>query len=226
MDGVVKSYVAEKRFGFIDGSDGKSYFFHLTHFVDRQAPEAIREGLMLRFDPTPGAKGLQARRIHIQKSQAVMLVEPDKFIVSKDKAPRHGTVLYRAPRIEFESDESIDKAKNRLLEQAASIGANAILELTYRKDTGSSGNYRYSIHIYSGFPAVVMHEKAATDIPKIEAGVQRAGEMVKRLKEGYVAYTQWLEKERRAQAEKEARDMAIAVTAIVLVIGAFVFFAR
>lgn len=225
MDGVVKSYVAEKRFGFIDGNDGKSYFFHLTHFVDRQAPEAIREGLMLRFDPTPGPKGLQARRIHIEKTHAVMLVEPDKFIVSKDQDPRYGVVLYRAPRIEFESDESIDKAKNRLFEQAASIGANAILSLTYRRDTGHAGNYVYSIHAYSGHPAIVMHEKASTDVAKIESGALRAGEMVKRLRDGHAAYLRWLDEERRKKSGKEALYMAVVVF-VVMVIVLAAFFMR
>lgn len=56
------------------------------------------------------------------------------------------------------SKDSPDFAKDYMLYQAESLGANAVLNARYFKTTGSSGNYKYTIHNYMGNPAVIGNE--------------------------------------------------------------------
>lgn len=165
MEGVIRSFVPEKRYGFIEGHDRKSYFFHVAD-LDRSARSTdVQEGLLVSFDPTPGPKGLRARRLRVEHAQARMWVPPREFIVSKEDAPRRGTVFFKAPPVEFRSEkgESIDAGKERLIAYAKELGANAILELRYRRDEDSVGNYTYSVHRYSGCLSVVMDSRQTTD---------------------------------------------------------------
>ena len=101
MEGVIRSFVPEKRYGFIEGHDRKSYFFHVAD-LDRSARSTdVQEGLLVSFDPTPGPKGLRARLLRVEHAQARMWVPPREFIVSKEDAPRRGTVFFKAPRSSF-----------------------------------------------------------------------------------------------------------------------------
>ena len=136
MEGVIRSFVPEKRYGFIEGHDRKSYFFHVADLDRRARSTDVQEGLLVSFDPTPGPKGSRARRLRVEHEQARMWVPPREFIVSKEDAPRRGTVFFKAPPVEFRSEkgESIDAGKERLIAYAKEIGANAVLGVHYRRD--------------------------------------------------------------------------------------------
>lgn len=165
MEGVIRSFVPEKRYGFIEGHDRKSYFFHIEDLNRSAHSTDVQEGLLVSFDPTPGPKGLRARRLRVEHAQARMWVPPREFIFSKEDAPRRGTVFFKAPPVEFRSEkgESIDAGKERLIAYAKEIGANAVLNVHYRRDEASIGNYTYSVHCYAGCLAVVMDTRQTTD---------------------------------------------------------------
>ncbi|WP_201091038.1 hypothetical protein [Thiocystis minor] len=80
---------------------------------------------------------------------------------------------------------------------AKRLGANALLALRYRKETGSEGNYTYSIHCYSGTPAIVMDERLSTSAEDVRRGGQAASVLIARLKNGY------LEEQDRLKTEKD-----------------------
>ena len=56
MRGTVNNFLAGKGYGFIDGDDGKSYFFHIKDFVSPLPDTLIEEGGVVEFDPTPSPR--------------------------------------------------------------------------------------------------------------------------------------------------------------------------
>ncbi|MBK1718620.1 cold-shock protein [Thiocystis violacea] len=197
MEGTVVSFVPDKRYGFLAGADGCSYFFHLSAFRPPQPSSAIGPGMLISFDPTPSPKGLRAQSLRIEPTHAIQLVAPASFLVTKADRPRSGCVLSEIPRIECRSDVSIETAKAAVIALAVKLGANALLGLSYHRERGSEGNYIYSIHGYSGTPAIVMDERLTTNAEDIRRGEQAASVLVARLKNGY------LEEQERLKTEKE-----------------------
>ncbi|WP_201094920.1 cold shock domain-containing protein, partial [Thiocystis minor] len=121
MEGTVVSFVPDKQYGFLTGSDGHSYFFHLSAFRPPQPASAIETGMLLHFDPTPGPKGLRAQSLRIEHTQAMQLIAPTQFLVTKAQRPSNGRVLSETPSIECRSDASIDAAKDAVIALAKRI---------------------------------------------------------------------------------------------------------
>jgi CspA family cold shock protein len=60
VNGTVKFFNRTKRFGFIEGDDGKDYFVHATGLM----PDVtIDEGDKVSFDVVEGEKGPKADRV-------------------------------------------------------------------------------------------------------------------------------------------------------------------
>ena len=217
MDGILRSYVPEKQYGFIDGRDGKSYFFHVAYFEGKQKPSDISEGLLVSFDPTPGPKGLQARSLRIAREHSILLVQPEEFVISKSDTPKKGKVFYQTPIIEVCASGSMHEAKNKLISRAANFGANAILNFSYRRTTGSSGNYTFTVHCYSGAAAVIMEERRTLDISKIVEGESEAMARADRLETSYRIYiASLLEQERKEKLKEHLMWWGIGAVIVVL----------
>lgn len=66
MEGKVIWYASEKRYGFLLGSDGLEYFFHISEVHDKaENASRLRKGQPLSFDPAPGQPNPQASNIKI-----------------------------------------------------------------------------------------------------------------------------------------------------------------
>ena len=65
MKGVVKFYNWKKRYGFIQGEDGKDYFVHMTGITPGTR---LYEGDKVEFDVEEGEKGPKA--VNVRKSEA------------------------------------------------------------------------------------------------------------------------------------------------------------
>ncbi|MGO3058427.1 cold-shock protein [Halomonas sp. AOP43-A1-21] len=77
------AYSAQKKYGFITGKDGASYFFHRNHL--KQPNASPKKGLSVRFDPVPTPKGMAARQIEVNDKALSYWVyhTPEDFITSK-----------------------------------------------------------------------------------------------------------------------------------------------
>jgi len=72
MNGVVKSFLSDKRYGFIRGEDGKDYFFHKED-VDRPTWDNIglawsdgdQRAVRVSFNPVKSPKGTRANSISL-----------------------------------------------------------------------------------------------------------------------------------------------------------------
>ncbi|WP_049975840.1 cold-shock protein [Azospirillum sp. B506] len=200
LEGTIRSFVAVKRFGFIDGSDGKSYFFHVNGFAERVDPERIVEGALVTFDPVPTPKGVEARQVRVARDQALYWVRPDRFLFLKETSLKRGRVLVEADAVGVSGKESPDEARAALADLAHSLGATAVLGARYVKGTASSGNYRYTVHGYQGIPAVVMEPMVTTDLKRVEQNEKECGELIYEFQDRYRKYQETLRRERFVRA--------------------------
>ena len=177
MRGKVLTYNDEKKFGFVKGQDGKKYFFHSDDWMLKESP---RKGFIIEFetkDATKGPKAIGIKEVFANnekpiRSQKKNVVQksyelPKNFVVSKTDKPKFGKLMAKGEKqIYAESSSSPDEAKAILFNKIQSVGGNAVINFRYDKRTGSSGNYRYTIHRFVGVPAFVLETKKK---PKIYA---------------------------------------------------------
>jgi cold shock CspA family protein len=90
LEGVVKSFVAAKGFGFIDGADGRSYWFHRDQFSPPLGDIDTLDGALVVFDPTPGPKGYVAERLSLALEQATEWIIRDEFAFIRGDQPKRG----------------------------------------------------------------------------------------------------------------------------------------
>lgn len=158
---MINNFIAGKGYGFIDGDDGKSYFFHIKDFVSPLPDDVVEEGVLVEFDPTPSPKGLRANKVRaLGDSDDIRYIIPDSFMVFKRGVPKAWKVLESSQwKVEYESP-SMDDAENKIIKKASSLGANAISELKYSIRRGSrgthgGGTYHFSLHCFEGRPLVI-----------------------------------------------------------------------
>jgi cold shock CspA family protein len=213
MEGVVRSYVAERRFGFIDGEDGKSYFFHANAFLDPSDQDAPLDGAILTFEPTATPKGLAAKRLALARDRAELWEPLDEFLVTRGDGPHWGEIMAIGGPITVQGPGSPDDLRSEIRQIAVAMDANALIGLRYSKSTGQSGNYRFSIHQFSATPVVLMRKRPTRDLSLLEASDRRLKAMVDAFMAGeqdYRNHLAWLERTR----SRRGRIRAIALTAI------------
>ncbi|MFQ6371747.1 cold-shock protein [Shewanella sp. YIC-542] len=152
MKGKIVSYVSSKKFGFINGDDGESYFLHVSALVDKNAESKLLKDVVVEFDPMPTPKGLSAKQVVIPEVYIRdRLVD---FFATKDRSPRHGNVVLRLPiATRFFKDPA--EGRTYIEELAKKCGCNAVLGVSFEKNTFSNGNYRYTVHAFKGELALV-----------------------------------------------------------------------
>ncbi|MFC1723383.1 cold-shock protein [Nanoarchaeota archaeon] len=62
MEGTIKWYDPEKRFGFIVGEDGKEYFVHKSELPEGVVPT---EGQAVSFEVVQAEQGTQAKGVQM-----------------------------------------------------------------------------------------------------------------------------------------------------------------
>jgi len=168
MQGVVKTFLPEKKYGFIKGDDGKDYFFHVRAFKDKQQVEKICEEIRVNFEQVATPKGYQAKQcILVNPSEEENFVIPDKILISRLDCMKGWEILERGDWIiHGTSEDSPDAAKKNLVCRAKEVGANAVLSVEYYKTTGSSGNYLYTVHNFKGRIATVAKRNSLGSLKK------------------------------------------------------------
>jgi cold shock CspA family protein len=152
MEGTIKTYLPEKKYGFIKGDDGKDYFFHESEFRDKSHIANLCEEALVSFEQRATAKGYKAKNCAlIDSSDVNTFVIPDKFITSRSNSIRGWDIIeYGHWIVHGRSRDSPDAAKRDVIDTAICVGANGLINLEYYKTTGSDGNYNYSIHNFRG----------------------------------------------------------------------------
>ena|GEM_PF-1292916 len=188
MKGKVVSYLATKKYGFIQGDDGESYFLHFSELLNRKDEGKLVKGSIVDFDPTPTPKGLAAKAISLP--EVFIRERLVNFFTTRDSCPKNGTVIASFPiATRFFKDPS--EGRRHLEQLAKHCGCNAVLNVNFEKDTFSKGNYRYTVHAFKGELALVT-EKVPADSQEL-----------------VIASAQLLEK-RKADVEQAAKQMSEA----------------
>jgi cold shock CspA family protein len=160
MTGTIKSFLSTKGYGFIVGDDTKTYFFK-REWIENEPID----GLRVDFDGEPSPKGYCAKRIKIvSQNTSEYFMLPDSFITSKSSTIA-GYEIIDYPNWYIQSStsrskESPDQARQDLISRAADLGANAIINLTYSKGTGSEagtgkGTHYFTTHHFQGIPTII-----------------------------------------------------------------------
>lgn len=183
MKGTIKTYLPEKRYGFIKGDDGKDYFFHESEFQDKSHIENLRDEALVSFEQQATPKGYKAKSCSlINSSEVHTFVVPDEFIASRSNSVKGWDVIeYGRWMVHGTSRDSPDAAKRDVIDNAAKIGANALIGLEYYKTTGSEGAYKYTIHNFRG-RAVTLGRKSPKGTYTIKdlSGLNDRAELLKR----------------------------------------------
>jgi len=187
MKGTIKTYLPEKKYGFIKGDDGKDYFFHESEFRDKSHIGKICEEAFVNFDQQATPKGYKAKNCSlINPSEVLTFVTPDEFITSRSNSVRGWDIIeYGHWIVHGTSSDSPDAAKRDVIDSATRIGANALINLEYYKTTGSSGNYNYTIHNFRGRPVTLAkkNSKGKYHSDELSGLNQRAEALKKKLVE-------------------------------------------
>ena len=164
MNGKITSFVNEKGFGFIRGEDGKDYFFHARDFSGSR-PEAFTDGLPVKFKPTATPKGYRAYDCQTVDATSLGFEVPDSLLTSKEDNIKGWSIVQLSDWV-IQSDWNKDKdaAMAECKARAGILGANALLGFSYKKSTGSDGNYKFSTFQYVGRPAFVARKSATGNL--------------------------------------------------------------
>ncbi|OIQ52036.1 cold-shock DNA-binding domain protein [Pseudodesulfovibrio hydrargyri] len=212
MEGRIKTFLPSKAYGFIEGDDGKSYFFHMQDF--KPATARIEENLFVAFEETATPKGYRAKNVELIGGQIEYQEIFDGFRTSRKGKPNGTDVLFSA--MVAVGDKDLDLAKRELAYMANRFGCNAVLNIVYSKETRSRGNYRYSYHNFTG-ECVVMSQKRFTRNRK--QADQKNQEVKELLEKVDANYREYLEEERRKQRMKSLALMvgAAVILAVILI---------
>ena len=156
MTGTIKSFLFDKGYGFIDGDNGKSYFFHVS-FCEANLSHKLIEGVCVSFSERATPRGYSAENVVLMNIEQIIYYEIPKnvYFSKNDNVQGWETIEATNWYVRAEARNSPDEAKNIMLARAERLGANAIVNARYFKTTGSEGNYQFSIHHYEGRLATI-----------------------------------------------------------------------
>jgi len=143
MLGVIRSYSAEKGFGFVDGKDGVSYFMHKNQLADKSQAPQLKIGINIEFDPTPTPKGMQANKVRLIKTFIGKQILGFEF--SRKGEPRGTEIAWEFPIVWPMTFTDFNKAEQAITAFAKEVGVNAVLNFKIEKETHSSGNYYFTV---------------------------------------------------------------------------------
>ena len=188
MKGNIKTYLPEKKYGFIKGDDGKDYFFHENEFPDQNDVNNLCEEAFVSFDQQATPKGYKAKNCSlVNPAEVHTYVLPDEFITSRSGRPRGWDIIeYGNWVVHGTSRNSPDAAKRDVINNAMRIGANALINLGYYKTTGSErgtghGKHHYTIHNFHGRAVTLAKKNSKGNFSAEELlGLNQRAEAVKK----------------------------------------------
>jgi cold shock CspA family protein/uncharacterized protein YbjQ (UPF0145 family) len=176
MNGAINTYNHDRGFGFIDGDDGKKYFFHIKGLERKDDVTKIDYGVSVKFEATIGEKGPVAKnisffavkpgsRIENGNGDNISYANPTEFMTFKTGEVFGYEILYKSSYAVIGSTSSPgaspENAKRNAIDKAKRIGANALINLERSSGTGNEGNRKFTTHHYSG-QAVIIGKRSHT----------------------------------------------------------------
>ena len=172
MIGIIKTFLEEKQYGFIQGNDHKDYFFHQSNVLNKHT-HTICEGTQVSFEQKATPKGYSAIKITIcTDTTDIYYTIPDTTYVSKSNSIKGWEIIELSNWIvQGTARSSPDDAKSIMLQRAKELSANCVLNMEYSKTTGSEpgtgkGTYYYTIHHFNGRLANIAKKSLSCNVTK------------------------------------------------------------
>lgn len=164
ISGVVRSFMAGKGFGFIQGEDGRDYFVHIKSVA---GGEPLVDGQSVEFEGSPSPKGYRATNVtpgELPPPPGQAYESPHNFIWSKDSQARGFDTIFFLGTGWAESNDP-NRAREMLKQASEARGGNAVLDVRMEKFSRQQGcsNYYYTVHRYHGTYANVQRIITTTD---------------------------------------------------------------
>lgn len=175
MKGKVVSYIADKKYGFITGDDGESYFLHVSSLLNKSCELKLVKGGLVDFEPTPTPKGNAAKKVRIIDTyQKKKLVD---FFISKQPSPKYG-ILEQHHSLCTPYYKDPNEAREHLKLLAMTVGCNAILNFDTKRETFEDGNYKYTMHAALGTFALVSEYVTCSSEKEVEESEEYIREQI------------------------------------------------
>jgi len=160
VKGKVVSYISTKKYGFIIGDDGESYFLHFSSLLDKANENKLVKGVIVEFDPIPTPKGMSAKKVNVPEVHfRKHLID---FFITKRSQPKYGSIE-KSHSINTRFFKDPNEGREYIKQLAIQSGCNAILNFGFEKNTFSSGNYQYTVHAFKGDFSLVSGESPCDD---------------------------------------------------------------
>lgn len=171
ITGKVRSFSPEKGFGFIQGSDGKSYFVHVSQVQDRAH---LQDGQSVSFYGEPSPKGYKATNVvpgDLPPSPTKVYSPPRNFLWLRGDIPEGMEYVFEIKRGLWFKHRDPNIARARLIQLAEYAGANAMVNIQSVPLTEHAAwsNYMYTVHLITGDAACVMRVSTSQDPEVIAA---------------------------------------------------------
>jgi cold shock CspA family protein len=171
--GVIRSFSIDKGFGFIDSQAGESLFFHVSD-VQSQSRPALKIGAFVSFDAVPRPKGMAATDVAVQHDALELYLPPTKtkFLFSKTEEFKDSLVMVHKGKLMSVETKNPTEGRELMRNLAQKAGFNGICNFSCNKRTGQSwtnGNYKYTIHVFRGQPALLKLKTRTMDANEAKA---------------------------------------------------------
>jgi cold shock CspA family protein/uncharacterized protein YbjQ (UPF0145 family) len=183
INGRITSYVPEKKYGYINGEDSQYYWFHIDFIKESDRAKAKPE-MHVQFDPTPGPKGLKAKKItFISQRKCYKNPSDGTVIVLKigQNIFKNKEVVFTLGTVKSESRDP-DEAIRYLMDQARESGCNGVINLKRETFKGSEGNYIFSVHRFVAEIALIKEVYYSSDINCSMKNEEELAKEIKRIK--------------------------------------------
>ena len=214
MKGKVISYISAKKFGFISGEDGESYFLHLSSLLDKNNETKLVKDVVVEFEPSATPKGLAAKQVHVPEVNFKKQLVP--FFTAKSNQPRYGQVAARhSLSTRFFKDANTGRSYIKQL--ATDIGCNAILNTNVEKRPFSADDNSYIEYSFSGDFALVTEDVPCNDDDECDNSVAAIAAQVTAISAQFAAVNKAEKSAKAKQLQPVGRISVIAVAAIFVV---------
>lgn len=153
--GIIKSYVEEKGYGFIQTEDNSVYF--KVEDLSYDCLDKIKIGQAVTFDEVPTPKGNKAVDVSIADKKELKYEFPEETIIlRKHEKLKDGYVLLDNSNFEvFVNLRNPNNLEAFFTKYLSILGANAAIDVVLSKTTGEEpgtgqGIHCYTIHKFSG----------------------------------------------------------------------------
>lgn len=153
--GVIKSFVEEQGYGFIQ-TDKSSVYFNVKDLSYKILDE-LKIGQLVTFDEIPTPKGNKAVNVSIADKNMFKYIFPEETIILREhrKLPPGYVILSNSNFEIFANLRDPTNLEALFTKYLSILGANAAIDVKLTKTTGSepgtgSGTHYYTIHRFSG----------------------------------------------------------------------------